>query len=207
MDDDMPTRVRLLRIAGLALSLALTTGCAEDARPPVRNHAPKQAYLITLTVENPPAPVTAIEGHASYQVMDTECLPKAFYFGYNTGISAVSEPVRLRPVAPNVWQGVVHPDLYLDQPQTDDLGVCDWEFIGAGAEFLVKGFRLAVDVPKSSLGTTIRYRFKNEWLTNPAFADFRQSGDRVDVGSTSPHAGQYFYMDVDAKEVTHGEQP
>ncbi|MCZ7010027.1 hypothetical protein, partial [Salmonella enterica] len=40
MDDDMPTRVRLLRIAGLALTLALIAGCAADARPPVRASPP-----------------------------------------------------------------------------------------------------------------------------------------------------------------------
>ena len=140
----MPTRVRLLRIAGLALSLALTAGCAEDARPPVRNHAPKQAYLITLTVENPPAPVTAIEGHASYQVMnDGDCLPRRPFFGGSAGAWYATEPVQFKPVSPNVWRAVVYADLYPDQSQTDDLGVCDWKFIAAGADFFIKGVDFA----------------------------------------------------------------
>lgn len=166
----MPTRVRLFRIAGLALSLALIAGCTEHARPPVRNHAPKQAYLITLTVENPPAPVTAIEGHASYQVMnDGDCLPRRPFFGGPAGIRSITEPVRFLAVGPNVWQGTIYADLYLDQSQTDALGACDWTLIAAGADFRMRNATFASTLSAQEIHSEqerIEY-FNRHWLEVP----------------------------------------
>ncbi len=194
----MPTRVRLLRIAGLALSLALTAGCAEDARPPVRNHAPKQAYLITLTVENPPAPVTAIEGHASYQVMNTECLPRAFFFGYPTGVRAIAEPVQFKPVSANVWQAVVYADLYPDQPQTDELGVCEWKFIAAGADFSIGKITLAATLNDEEIraGESSTQYYEYAWLNDPVFV-----GARVHGNTRKREGRETFVAVVSSKEV------
>lgn len=157
----------------VALALALLAGCGTESRPPVRNHAAKQAYLITLKIENPPAPVTAIEGHASYQVMNKQCLPDAPFSGYTTGVWNVAEPVQFRPVSPNVWEGIVYADLYLDQAHTDDLGVCDWEFIAAGADFVIKGVRFAASLEDEEVLAQRSHReyFRRIHLDDPRSPD------------------------------------
>jgi hypothetical protein len=122
----MITRLALCPL--LALSLA---ACAADVEPktPPLNPAPREAYRVEVWVEDPPRPMRLESMKATFQDMQSGCLPRKTLSGALAASDISQHPLEFDGIAEGRYRSTVHADLLL---QTDlyGNGPCDWQLIG-----------------------------------------------------------------------------
>lgn len=103
---------------------------AVERGPAKLNPAPKQAYEITLTIDNAPGPFEVVRGSAQFDVTNEgDC-------GYIAPISGVLhritrlEPFVLNKVGDNIYKGIIYLDYMVDEAYYGR-AVCHWEFTAA----------------------------------------------------------------------------
>lgn len=145
-----PFRPGVLASVWLMLATLTTTACSKDhsmdnasasaapalfedeaAAVPVKvNPQPRQAYTLTLQLDNAPGPFAVVEGTVQYDVENAaECGRKVPVAGAFPRITR-SEPFVLKQVSGTTYAGTVHPDLLLDEDYYGR-GVCRWTFVEA----------------------------------------------------------------------------
>ncbi|MDO5611554.1 MAG: hypothetical protein Q4G62_12430 [Pseudomonadota bacterium] len=94
------------------------------------NPAPKQAYEITLTIDNAPGPFEVVRGSAQFDVTNEgDC-------GYIDPISGALhritrlEPFVLNKAGDNTYKGIIYLDYMMDEAYYGR-AVCHWEFTAA----------------------------------------------------------------------------
>lgn len=92
-----------------------------------KNPQPKQAYRITMTIENAPGPFASMRALAHYDVVNTQCLrpPKDNPGGHTSPVPTAPTEVPLERIADNTYTGVVYADQMLDEDYAGR-GVCRW---------------------------------------------------------------------------------
>ena len=127
--------------SGLNMSQSATHTQAAS-RPTVhRNPQPKQAYRITMRIDNAPGPFAKMLGLAQFDVVNTECLrpPKDNPGGYSSPVPTDAAEIPLTQVNDNTWSGVVYADQMLDEEYIPGRGVCHWQLIQAQVQMKATG--------------------------------------------------------------------
>ncbi len=102
------------------------------------NPSPRKAYALTLTLDKAPGPFAAVNGYAQYDVSnDSECGQIHPQTGVGQRITS-SEPVVLKKVSEQEYQGVIHLDLMLDEDYYGR-GVCHWKMTGTRVALKASG--------------------------------------------------------------------
>ncbi|MDO5611552.1 MAG: hypothetical protein Q4G62_12420 [Pseudomonadota bacterium] len=103
---------------------------AVERGPAKLNPAPKQAYEITLTIDNAPGPFEVVRGSAQFDVTNEgDC-------GYIDPISGALhritrlEPFVLNKAGDNTYKGIIYLDYMMDEAYYGR-AVCHWEFTAA----------------------------------------------------------------------------
>jgi hypothetical protein len=147
----------LLATFGVASTLALgacspsrtdMTSSASASEPAARKQAraayrqnpqPKQAYRITMTIENAPGPFARMLGLAQFDVINPECLPPPDdNNGHLWPVPTEGVEISLQKVAKNTYSGVVYADQMLDEDYYER-GVCEWELIQVQVQLMATG--------------------------------------------------------------------
>lgn len=102
----------------------------EDAPAYRQNPQPKQAYRITMTVENAPGPFASMKALAQYDVVNKECLrpPKDNPGGHTSPVPSEDVEIPLQRVSNNTYSGVVYADQMLDEDY-NGRGACHWQLM------------------------------------------------------------------------------
>jgi hypothetical protein len=105
-----------------------------------KNPQAKQAYRITMTIENAPGPFAHMLGLAQFDVVNPECLPppKDNPGGHTSPIPTEGVEIPLERVSDNTWTGVVYADQMLDEDYYGR-GVCHWQLIQAQVQLKATG--------------------------------------------------------------------
>lgn len=105
-----------------------------------KNPQPKQAYRITMTIENAPGPFAHMLGLAQFDVVNRECLPppKNNPGGHTSPIPTEGVEIPLERVSDNTWTGVVYADQMLDEDYYGR-GICRWKLIQAQVQLKATG--------------------------------------------------------------------
>ncbi|PPU68756.1 hypothetical protein XpiCFBP4643_08500 [Xanthomonas pisi] len=102
------------------------------------NPNPRKAYALTVTLDKAPGSFAAVNGYAQYDVSnDSECGQIHPQTGVGQRITS-SEPVVLKKVSEQEYQGVIHLDLMLDEDYYGR-GQCHWEMTGARVSLKASG--------------------------------------------------------------------
>ncbi|MGN6151191.1 MAG: hypothetical protein ACTHOH_04165 [Lysobacteraceae bacterium] len=105
---------------------------AESTIPVHEQPDPRQAYRLTMTIEDAPGPFGEVRGAVQYNVKNyRECGRVNPEVGAATAIVHLPEHP-WRQIAPNVYETTVHADGLLDEDYYGK-GVCHWELRGASA--------------------------------------------------------------------------
>mgnify|MGYP006975406327 CR=1 FL=1 len=104
------------------------------------NPDPRQAYRLTMTIEDAPGPLKIMVSAAQYDVVNRECLPppKDNPGGRSSPVPTNDIPFELTRISDNQYTGIV----YLDGMIDDDYhgrGVCRWELIQAQVQLKATG--------------------------------------------------------------------
>jgi hypothetical protein len=148
----------------------------EDEAPTVdiKEHArPKQAYQLTMVIENAPGPFGLIEGSAQYDVTNHKtCGERNPVSGTRSRIST-HPPIEWKPMGNGQYLATVYPDLMVDEDYYGN-GVCRWKLMGASALLKATGtetetrFLPALDIEDILAERTVkRYFWKGGYPTEP----------------------------------------
>jgi len=109
-----------------ALTLLSLTACSRtmDDSDIKQNPHPKQAYEITVQLENVPGPIDAVSGNLLMDIANPECLPREPLSGARP-YPHPSPAFELRQTGPGVYKGTAYLDPLLDGNYAG-LGVCHW---------------------------------------------------------------------------------
>jgi hypothetical protein len=104
-----------------------------------QNPQPRQAYRITMTVENAPGPFAHMLGLAQFDVVNPECLPPPDdNNGHLWPVPTEGVEVPLQKVAEHTYSGVVYADQMLDEIYYGR-GVCRWKLIQVQVQLKATG--------------------------------------------------------------------
>lgn len=104
-----------------------------------KNPQPKQAYRITMTIENAPGPFARMLGLAQFDVVNRECLPPPDdNNGHLWPVPTEGVEIPLQKVSENTYSGVVYADQMLDEDYYGR-GVCRWKLIQAQVQLKATG--------------------------------------------------------------------
>lgn len=106
-----------------------------------RNPQPKEAYRITMKIDNAPGPFAKMLGLAQFNVVNTECLrpPKDNPGGYSSPVPMDVAEIPLTQIDETTWSGVVYADQMRDEEYVPGRGVCHWELIQAQVQLKATG--------------------------------------------------------------------
>ncbi len=121
------------------------TACSQpmntQTKPEYReNPAPRQAYRLTMRIDDAPGPLKIMVSAAQYDVVNKECLPppKENPGGRSSPVPTNDIPFELTHVAENEYTGVVYVDGMLDEDY-HGRGVCRWALIQAQVQLKATG--------------------------------------------------------------------
>lgn len=104
------------------------------------NPDPRQAYRLTMTIEDAPGPLKIMVSAAQYDVVNRECLPppKDNPGGRSSPVPTNDIPFELTRVSDNQYTGIVYLDGMVDEDY-HGRGVCRWELIQAQVQMKATG--------------------------------------------------------------------
>lgn len=208
----------LVAAGGLALLLAACspTGLSMNNPsqiPPVakkfkRNPAPREAYRITMTIENAPGPFAQMVGLAQYDVVNTECLrpPKDNPGGYSSPVPTEDVEFPLKKVGDDQYETIVYADQMLDEDYTGR-GLCHWKLIQWRVRMKAHGAAEETVVTPSisedkilAGGTETIYFIRDKYGKSTGFPDFGQRDRSKFVSSISD--SDLFVIRMEARKVS-----
>lgn len=120
-----------------------------------RNPNPREAYRITMRIEDAPGPFASMRAFAQYDVVNPECLPPPNdNNGHTWPVPTDAAEIKLTRDADGSYSGVVYADYMLDEDY-HGRGVCKWQLIQAQAQLKatgVPGLGETSFIPELSLG-------------------------------------------------------
>lgn len=166
----------------LATSIALSVvACSPGEEPPeVRlNPSPQQHYRITLTIEDPPAEISAVKGTVQFDVKDKKCMPMTDPIAGVWKHTSFSRSVVFRGQG-NTYVGDVYTDQLLDEDYFG-LGTCKWNLTGVIAGFHVGKIERSIAIRTDDLieEATLHGVCKYSSITS-------------DICLTPPHAERFY---------------
>ena len=116
------------------------TKAADQASPDFRrNPNPRDAYRITMRIEDAPGPFGSMRAFAQYDVVNPECLPPPNdNNGHLWPVPTDAAEIALTKEADGSYTGVVYADYMLDEDY-HGRGVCKWELIQTQAQLKATG--------------------------------------------------------------------
>lgn len=155
-----------------------------DAKPPVPRRNPHAvAYDITLTLHDAPGPFAVVKAGMDYEVANPLCLPRLGGMS-GTRVQATQDvPIDLVRIAPNVYRGRFHDDLFVDEDYYG-LGVCHWRLTGIGFGLRATGAdgetRFGDVIFHDDLvgGRSQRIYFEKHFYPSTEIPDFPATGER-----------------------------
>lgn len=126
----------------LGLTTALgTSACSRleslfmsaDTESTIPVHAqpnPRQAYRLTMTIENAPGPFGDVTGNTQYDVANRQACSKRDPVSGTVGRITHLPDLAWTPTGPGTYEAIVYADGLLDEDYYG-LGVCHWELKGA----------------------------------------------------------------------------
>lgn len=116
----------------LSMGMTPLTACTQpmnnEARPEYReNPSPRQAYRLTMQIDDAPGEFAWIHGFMQYDVVNRECLPppKDNPGGRSSPVPTRSPQFVLEQVSPGEYTGIVYADGMIDEDY-HGRGVCRW---------------------------------------------------------------------------------
>lgn len=104
-----------------------------------RNPNPREAYRITMQIEDAPGPFGLVRAFAQYDVVNPECLPPPNdNNGHTWPVPTDAAEITLTRDADGSYSGVVYADYMLDEDY-HGRGVCKWQLIQAQAQLKATG--------------------------------------------------------------------
>lgn len=121
-----------------------------------KNPQPKQAYRITMRIENAPGPFASMTALAQYDVVNKECLrpPKENPGGHTSSVPTADVEIPLQKVADNTYSGVIYADRMLDEDY-NGRGICHWQLMQFRAHMKATGAEGETQFIPSILGDKI----------------------------------------------------
>jgi hypothetical protein len=208
------------RISGVLLSFTLFAGCQPSEKPDMsqdhkaiadssadesveakfkQNPAPKQAYRVTLNVDDAPGPFAVVEGFAQFAA--TDC---TYIINKVAGATAYPQkiiPIIYKKIDDHAYEGIVHTDAMQDEDYFGQ-GVCHWNLVVVSAQLRATGAtgetRFFARLPREALLTNERQTSRHESKRYPADAalpDFSSTG-------LDPISGQFFSLTFTSELVT-----
>jgi hypothetical protein len=189
------------RISGVLLSLTLFAGCQLSEKPDMSqdtsaagngstaesiqakfrlNPAPKQAYRVTLNIDDAPGPFAVIEGFAQYVAEDCTYM-------INKAAGVPAHPQKIIPIAyKKIDERTYETMIYIDAMQDEDYfgqGVCRWNLVVVSAELRATGAKgetrffasLSLDSLLANKAQTKQHETKR-YPTDAALPDFTSMG-------------------------------
>jgi len=132
----------------LATSIALSVvACSPGVDPPeVRlNPSPQQRYQITLTIEEPPAPVE-IQGRVQFFIANKDCMPFSDRIAGTRPDSTFRMPLAFKQITPTTFVGHFFADAVMPENYYG-LGECRWNFTSAKALIRMDGMEQSAGIP------------------------------------------------------------
>lgn len=119
----------------------------EDEAPTVvlkEHQQPKQAYRLTMVIENAPGPFGLIEGSAQYSVTNhKKCGERNPLSGTRSRIST-NPPIEWKPMGNGQYVATVYADLMVDEDYYGN-GICRWQFTEARGQLKATGAEAETD--------------------------------------------------------------
>ncbi|MFO3703610.1 hypothetical protein ACI6Q5_01175 [Xanthomonas codiaei] len=110
-----------------------------------KNPHPKQAYRITMTIENAPGPFEAVSGTAFYDMTNRdECAPFDHSLGMSTKPKEDAIPIAFQKINDATYVAIVYVDGMVDADYYGK-GICRWDFGGLGASLKATGEKAETD--------------------------------------------------------------
>lgn len=166
------------------------------------NPHPKQAYEVTVQIQDAPGPFDFIKAELSFQVSNPQCVPADPFSGAKK-VPTNYPTVALKPLGSGYYSGTI----YLDLLQDDNyfgLGTCHWEANGMivtlGAFNRTYGAHLAIEEIRSQQTST---RYVPRWLYAPAEIDGMNYPAGPLDSDVKANPGNFFSITLTAKE-RHG---
>ncbi|MFW3174461.1 hypothetical protein EX530_07185 [Xanthomonas phaseoli] len=104
-----------------------------------KNPHPKQAYRVTMTIEDAPGPFGVVSGTAFYDMTNRdECAPFDPALGMSTKPKEDAIPVSFHRVDDTAYMAMVYTDGMIDADYYGK-GICHWEFGGIGVSLKATG--------------------------------------------------------------------
>ncbi len=171
------------------------------------NPSPRQAYALTLTLDKAPGPFAAVNGYAQYDVSnDSECGQIHPQTGVGQRITS-SEPVVLKKVSEQEYQGVIYLDLMLDEDYYGR-GVCHWGMTGARVSLKATGkkeetaFLPFIETKDVVAGKPVTLYFWKGGYPKEDIADYADNGLPSAADFKPELRDQLFSITLAAKEVS-----
>ncbi|MFA4654396.1 hypothetical protein ACCQ07_15700 [Xanthomonas sp. NCPPB 3583] len=182
----------------------------EDGDPIYRkNQHPKQAYRVTMTIENAPGPFGAASAKAFYDMKDRDqCAPFDASLGMSTKPKEHAIPVAFQKINDTVFTAMIYMDGMVDADYYGK-GVCHWEFGGFGVSLKATGGRA-----ETAFSPSLEKKYFDELKQKTTFfwsGGYPRSNleDYVDFGEESadkyaePNRSNLFRINLKAERAPH----
>ena len=173
-----------------------------------RNPAPREAYRITMRIEDAPGPFGSIRAFAQYDVVTPECLPPPNdNNGHLWPVPTDAAEIALTREADGSYTGVVYADYMLDEDY-HDRGMCKWALIQAQAQLKATGvegetsFGPALDAASIRTGIVRDiWLAKTDYPAVPNVPDYPALGTTERAQFSKLRDDQLFHVLLQAREV------
>ncbi|HEX5305350.1 MAG TPA: hypothetical protein VFW82_04620 [Dyella sp.] len=186
-----------------ALTLLTLTACSRtmDDSDIKQNPHPKQAYEITVRLENVPGTVKAVTGSTLMEVADTDCVPQDPVSGARP-YPHPAPAFELRQIQPNVYKGVAYLDPLADEDYSG-LGVCHWRLnmLNVRAEIGKAEYVAGLTLDQVKAGSEGGSFFRDLFYKGDPEHWIAMSWPTDHLQDVQKHPDQFFAIKVAAKEL------
>lgn len=163
------------------------------------NPHPKQAYEVTVQIQDAPGPFDAAKASAVFRVANHECVPKDPLSGARK-IPASFPTVDLVPLGNDRYRATVYSDL-LEDHDYFGLGICHWRFEGLIVSVNANGVSFGADMVAASVLAHQRetWFFAKQLFHGSKVEDLNVPGAPLS-DHIRTHADAFFSMTFTAKE-------
>ncbi|MBB4132702.1 hypothetical protein [Xanthomonas sp. 3075] len=181
----------------------------EDGDPVYRkNPNPRQAYRITMTIEDAPGSFELVSGTAFYDMTNRdECAPFDPALGMSTKPKEAGVPVVFQKINNTSYTAMVYTDGMVDADYYGK-GICRWEFGGLAASLKATGVKAETDFMPS---LEKKYFFESKsketffWsggYPRSKFDDYPDTGEESAEKYAEPNRSELFTVILKAERAT-----
>lgn len=158
----------------------MTTSASPEYR---QNPAPRQAYRLTMRIDDAPGPFGSIVALAQFDVQNRECLPPpdSNPGGRQSPVPTMDLEIPLARDADGAWVGIFHTDAMLDEDY-HGRGTCVWQWMGTRVHLRATGadgetiFLPSLSAHEASPEQTVDFYFLKEGYPQTSPANYSDLG-------------------------------